>query len=667
MAFFWSLPFLVALLPIVLLSVYSYRIAADSVQNLVQSSNLSAVSNFSQQMNQDLFQVFTVTTAFSSLPGTVDAASNLDAKAMRVRLKPLVLSSPAVNRAFMTTSGGVLWSDYPPAVDTVGENFFTAQWFKDVLKEGRSVISNVYVRTEDPPAVVTAIASPVFADEHMIGVLVLEYSLSALSEQLRNIRLAESGYLYVLDSSGTLVAHPENDQSHLLYAGYNHVESIREALAGTMRTTEYTDPLLGKSMLATFLPVNVGGKLWVIVANQPVDEAYAPLWRVRVRIALAGSFLTLLTLSIIVSLARTRARNERLNRELRKLASIVEQSNDAIIGLTADARVRTWNAAATRLLGYSVQDVLSKPFVLFSPKEKLTLVDLLGRVARGEAVEHLESVWVKKNGDMLPVSLTISAVRNAEKRMIGGSVIAQDISERKRIETLKDNVISFVSHQLKAPVAAIRWHSELLLEAAIEEKFSEESRSLVQEIYDVNAQNHVLISDLLNVSRIQRGVIEVKIKPVFLKDVVEMSVKNYRQPITQKGLKLIIEDIDPTLRILADTEKITEAVGNSVSNGLKHTENGAITVRIEVKSNQVCIHVSDTGEGMDEATLRKLFTQDQLLTRSAGDGEVSAGLGLYIAKNFMTLQGGDITVQSQVGVGTTFTYWIPLANVSVES
>lgn len=543
----WSLPFLAALLPIILLSLFSYRVASQSVTELVQAENLSATTNVSQLIVQDFKRIADIAYAVASVPGTKDAVRRKDDLAMRTRLKAVVLAYPQIDRVFITDRRGMLWTDYPQVPGVFGKSQENSDWYKGLSARWKPYISNVYVRPHDPESPVIAIATPVYDETgRVIGALVVEYRTRLIHRWLQDIRVGRSGSAFIIDGKGSAVAHPgipAEDSIHAEYAGVEPI--VRSRSGGLVLTEEYADPLTGKRMMASFQPLSVGANTWIVAAQQDIAEAYKPLEEVRLNISLAGAVLTLITFGMVVAIAVVSRRNERLNKEL--------------------------------------------------------------------------------------------AVKN---------------------RTLQD-ITSFVSHQLRAPVTAMRWSIEGMLDGDYG-PVTDQLKEPLNELHTVAIQNGELINDILNVSRIDRGVIEVKTEPVKLAEIAERALRDYRVAVEKAGLSLRLEGMDLPAVVMADKEKMAESVTNAISNAIKHTKKGGITVRLRADDRFGYIDVSDTGEGMTPEIMANLFSRTGVKGANTNSAQ-STGLGLYIARNFMQLQKGDIVVSSEPGKGSTFTYAVPLA------
>ncbi len=231
-------------------------------------------------------------------------------------------------------------------------------------------------------------------------------------------------------------------------------------------------------------------------------------------------------------------------------------------------------------------------------------------------------------------------------------------AELQAINQAMKDFTSIVSHQLKAPITAMRWNLEMILDGDFGQ-LNEKLRGIVQQLHEVNVSNYHLVMDILNVSRLDRGVVKVDLAPIPLTEVVERAVRDYRLAAEHAGIYLHVEAPKQPIIVMMDLEKTAESITNSLSNAIKYTKKGGITVTLSVQDGMGVIDVTDTGPGMPEDMMKHLFSRDGVKGSNAS-AEGSSGLGLYIAKNFMQMQGGDVTVTSEVGKGTTFTYTLPL-------
>lgn len=238
------------------------------------------------------------------------------------------------------------------------------------------------------------------------------------------------------------------------------------------------------------------------------------------------------------------------------------------------------------------------------------------------------------------------------------------VEKLQGVEDMKLDLISVVSHQLKTPVAEINGFIENMLQGLTGEINPKQKRYL-DEMRLVGQGNYRLINDLLNTSKIDRGIIRVDLKPVAAREVVAMAIRDYEVLLQRKGLELRLEGLEEGVMLFADRDKTVEALRNLLDNAIKCTDKGSVILRVGSEGDEGVIEVEDTGIGMDEETLGRLFTKSRVLGKEAHRS--GAGLGLYISKNFMKLQNGGITVASEAGKGSRFKLVIPKAAVGATA
>jgi two-component system sensor histidine kinase ResE len=234
--------------------------------------------------------------------------------------------------------------------------------------------------------------------------------------------------------------------------------------------------------------------------------------------------------------------------------------------------------------------------------------------------------------------------------------IVEDITERKQMDDMKRDLLAVVSHQLKTPVAEINGYLENLLDG-VAGVLTEKQRQYLSDMREIGVENYRLISDLLNMSKIERGVASVNLQTSSLWRILDLSLRDYEASIQRKGLDLRLEKGSRDLELWADQDKTVEALRNIINNAQKCTDRGHIGLRTLEEGDFGVIEVEDTGIGMKPEVLRRLFTKERVMGTEASRS--GSGLGLFIARSFLQLQGGDITVQSAVGQGSVFRVKIP--------
>ncbi len=364
-----------------------------------------------------------------------------------------------------------------------------------------------------------------------------------------------------------------------------------------------------------------------------------------------------------------------------RLAAIVESSSDAIIAKDLSGVITNWNAGAQQLFGYTEAEALGQTiYMLIPPELHAEETSILSRMRAGERIEHYETVRVNQRGERLNVSLTLSPLRDASEKIIGISKIARDITERKRIEAereqllkreqhartlaenanrLKDEFLATLSHELRTPLNHSYGWVKMLRGGKLAP--SEEGRALEIIERNLQAQNR-LIEDLLDVSRIITGRVRLEVQAVSLSEVLERAVEAVRPAAEAKNVQMEVHSDPPSSTITGDPDRLQQIVWNLVSNAIKFTPpDGHVQVILARSHEFISLIVSDTGEGVAPEFLPYIFDrfsqQDSALTRRHG----GLGLGLAIVRYLVELHGGHVTASSPgTGQGATFTVTLPL-------
>ena len=361
------------------------------------------------------------------------------------------------------------------------------------------------------------------------------------------------------------------------------------------------------------------------------------------------------------------------DRAARHLAAIVESSDDAIISKDLNGVVTSWNRAAESMFGYSADEMIGKSIRTIIPADRQAEEEIvLGAVRRGERVEHFDTVRQRKDGTLLPISLTVSPIRDRNGTVIGASKIARDISDRKLAEAerawllsrtreashLKDEFLATLSHELRTPLNAIVGYASMLSKQQLEGV----SRERAVEVIERNASSLTqLVEDVLDVSRITVGKMRLNFQPVDLAAILRTAIDTARPAADVKEIR-IETAIDPDAGpIVGDPDRLQQVLWNLLSNAVKFTgRGGVVRVRLERIDSDVEISVSDTGIGIDPEFLPHLFSRfrqaDSAPTREQG----GLGLGLAIARHLVEMHGGSIYGASAgSGQGATFRVRLP--------
>jgi PAS domain S-box-containing protein len=376
------------------------------------------------------------------------------------------------------------------------------------------------------------------------------------------------------------------------------------------------------------------------------------------------------------------AEDERL-----KLAAIVESSDDAIMAAGLDGRLTSWNPGAERVFGYSADEVIGKPVSVLAPVNKQDEpFELFEQILDGSSIAHHETVRQRKDGSLIDVSFTFSPVRDATGTVIGASAIAYDITDRKHAEAdrerlvhelesqnerlreldrLKDEFVALVSHELRTPLTSIRGYLELVLEGEAGDLSDEQRRFLG--VVERNAHRLLaLVGDLLFLAQMEAGKLSLDVGAVDLSAIAAESVETARPLAEEKDVTLTLAT-GPLALIAGDRARLAQLLDNLISNGIKFTPpGGRVDVRIRGRRGNAVIEVRDTGMGIPADEQQHLFERFFRTSGATEQAIPGTGLGLAISKAIVHAHGGQITLTSEEGAGTTFRVSIPVGQAQPQ-
>ncbi|HEX7010582.1 MAG TPA: PAS domain-containing protein [Phycisphaeraceae bacterium] len=309
------------LLPVVLLAFYSLHVATASVYHTVQRNNQNAARLAAAMIDREIHDSLLLAETFASLSSVKDAVVRHDEDATRQVLAMLVQSQVGIDRTFVTDPEGRLWSDYPNAPESIGQDRSGEDWYQGVSKGWLPYVSRVYRRHTEPEPLVVAVATPIRQGNEVVGILVYQYRLATIAGWLGQVTLGEQGYAFLVDHTGNVATHPRLDLAARLYGEYRGVDLLQHALQGRQEMAEYVDPLTQRRVIASFAPVAVSpGQYWAVAAQLPVDEAYAPIRRLKLLLSIGGGVMALLAATLVSVLGRVQRSlqqsNEALLREI---------------------------------------------------------------------------------------------------------------------------------------------------------------------------------------------------------------------------------------------------------------------------------------------------------------------------------------------------------------
>ena len=366
---------------------------------------------------------------------------------------------------------------------------------------------------------------------------------------------------------------------------------------------------------------------------------------------------------------------DEVNKDKAYIENLVENAGDAIISTDTEDRILSWNLGAEVIFGYSKEEVVGQSLaVLLPPGRSIELEEIRNKVRLTGVIRSLEVRRIRRDGRIIDASLAVSPIRDKDDNVIGFLHLAKDVTEKKRYEQrlkeldkMKSDFVSSVSHELGTPLTAIKGSVDNMLDGVIGE-LNEKQIAYLTRIKSNADRLARLINDLLDLSRIEAGKIDLRPTNLSLVTLIKEVAESLRPVAAEKLISLDIASRDPAVMAWADRDKVTQVLMNLIGNALKFTPpHGKVTIAVGRNGDQwVRVSVADTGPGIPTEEINKIFDKFYQIAQSGRQKTKGTGLGLSISHQIVASFGGEIIVESEPGRGTTFRISFPAAAMPSE-
>jgi PAS domain S-box-containing protein len=360
-----------------------------------------------------------------------------------------------------------------------------------------------------------------------------------------------------------------------------------------------------------------------------------------------------------------------------RLAAIVESSDDAVISKTLDGIIRSWNAGAERLFGFTAKEAVGQPITLIIPadrqeEERAIPKRQMAKTARNGRAE--DKRWhVKKDGSRFFADGVMVSLRDLAGDIRGFGKVIRDATEQKRAadalrdaDRRKDEFIALLAYELRNPLASLRNCLQVMRLGAGDANAVNQARTMME-----RQLGHMvrLIDDLLDISRINQNKMELRRSRVLLADVVSSAVETARPAIESAGHELIVTLPPAPIHLDADLTRLGQVFSNLLNNSAKYTERGGrIWLSAERRDADVVVTVRDTGIGIPADSLPRIFDMFSQVDRSIERSTGGLGIGLALVKGLVGMHDGTVTAASDgQGKGSTFTVKLPALGPLTET
>ena len=444
------------------------------------------------------------------------------------------------------------------------------------------------------------------------GVVAAEIDLQFVEGVIRQARVGSAGYAYAVDSHGQLVAHPSIDLV-LGRADFSHLPQVRAALTGSARTATSATATgrnwRGAKVLSAFQTVNPPG--WRVFVEEPLRVAYSPLESALVRTALLLVTFLVLAVGTSVLLARRMVRP-----------------------------IKSMQLAAARIGEGALQHRID-----------VTRNDELGLL--GEEFNRMAA--------RLQESYAGLEEKVEERTRELGTALGELDVKSRQLETVsrhKSEFLANMSHELRTPLNAIIGFSELLQQQSVGE-LNDRQRSYVEDVLDAGRHLLALINDILDLSKVEAGKMELDVADVELRPTLESGLTMHAERAARAGVSLALNIEPEQITVRADERKVRQVVFNLLSNAVKFTPpDGRVDVSAHLRNGVVEVAVADTGPGIAPDDHELIFEE---FLQAHGTAEIQGtGLGLSLSRRLIELHGGRLWVESVPGAGSTFRFTLPV-------
>ncbi len=664
----WRLYPLIILLMVLPIAFFAYSVGQvlrhqTETQAVTESTQIARVSATLVEEH------FRHSTAFlesiATRPSFLQAWANRDLKMLEWNLTQARTLRPDFAFVSVYDLDGTMRAIYPPQPAILNQNFSYRDWYKGIASQWNPYISEVYQTAVAPHQLVVAIVVPVRDQAGKpVGILMAPCTLDTMSRELVETKLGGGWTISLVDQNGHLSARPNIDSyaPPVDLSGYEPVRQLRTARAG--QGTFVRD---GKSFFTRYEPVRQYG--WGILVEQPSAVLQQGVFAVQRRVWLLGFVFAVVGLAVSTFMGSLYSRLEIGNR-------FIDLSVDMFCIAGFDGFFKGLNPPFPKTLGFTTEELLAKPYLEFiHPDDRQATVAEAARLENREVTFAFENRYQCKDGSYK--WLLWNAVSVPDQKLI--YAVARDITERKRSQQqierqnrelelrnreveratqLKSKFLANMSHELRTPLNAIVGFSDLLADGTPGD-LNDKQKRFVNHIKKGSAHLLQLINDILDLSKIEAGQLEIRCGDFQVKDALPEVLSTIGPLAMAKNIQ-VHHQVETNRPVYADRVRFKQILYNLLSNAVKFTpKDGQINIDCVEQGNFIYLSVTDTGIGIRAEDQQLVFEEFRQVEGSEKDTNQGTGLGLAISKRLVEQQGGGIWLESQFGKGSRFTFSLP--------
>lgn len=332
-----------------------------------------------------------------------------------------------------------------------------------------------------------------------------------------------------------------------------------------------------------------------------------------------------------------------LSSEKERISSILKSMADGVISVDSELNIKITNPHAEKYLSYWNKDTTQLPCAF--------------QMLFHECIYKNEEV--AKDIEIMGAILSVIATPLYSREGIHGAVaVFRDVTEKRKLDKLRKDFVANISHELRTPIAMLQGYSEAILDGIA--STPEETRELVEIIFDESVRMNRLVNELLDFARMEAGHLQINPVSTDIEAFLNKIKKKFNNITREYGIQLTINNRLNKVNVLMDGDRMEQVFINLIDNAIRHTSaEGKITINAYSKDKTIVLEISDTGKGIAANDIPYLFERFYKVDKARTRGRAGTGLGLAIVKHIIDAHKGHIFVDSKVGVGTTFTIHLP--------
>lgn len=708
-----------SLLPLAAINLYWLRSEQDALRTAAAQRQSMLTSNAAERVNQ--FVTTKINTVI--LHSQTSSVQQFQLDLAQQELAAFMYQDSDLERVSLVDATGqerlVMLSDTSKPQAELSNVSSSDAFRAATFLAGKEYISDVTLNEKKQPFITIAVPLVSFetrqslgdlstaergiirSSDDIKGVLIADINMENLWESVLSGGLGDQGYAYVVDARGSLITHPNTRFENNTDLG--HVEQVA---AFIKNKTEPSEPAVTVSeqnveVLSSHYPVEKTG--WAVIAQEPVENIFAPANEVAtaslIIFAIAATIAIILSLLFSRTLIRpirrlvdgasqigkgnldmtipvdstdeigklaehfnTMAANlksmvKNLRTESVKLGIVLNSVNEGIIAVDANNRIAFANVSAGALVGSTPVDIKGKSFsdVFTLSKNNKAFSPDFDNTGVSTDITHVSP----SNKQLHYLDVYIHQIKD-DPSGIKSIITLRDKTDERELEMMKLDFVSMAAHELRTPITAIRGYLGLV-SSDNSSSLSSKTQQFIERAQASTSQLVGLISNLLNVSKIERGTLSMSYDKIDWAAVARDSVRDHEFSAKEKSISLTYEGPESGVHIIADELAIKEVINNLISNAIHYTgQNGHIAIKLEVDDSEILTTVEDNGAGIPKSAIPRLFTKFYRVRGGIASGSGGTGLGLYISRSIIEMHKGRIWVESEEGVGSQFKFSLPL-------